>query len=513
MTRLAIFGLDGADPDLLTPWLDQGKLPCLARLRRKGRFRPLASTIPPMSPEAWCSFSTGTNPGKHGVVNFVQPKPGSYDLAFCSGAMRKGDTFWRLVGQAGLRVGIVNIPMTYPPEAVNGFMISGPDTPGVQSQFTYPATLKSELTAAIGPYDLHGDYWGRVTAAEYEQRLTATVANQAKAWEYLLKRYKPDIFVGVFGSTDRAQHFLWDHREETNDALLAVYQAADRAIASCLQLLGEEVVVIIISDHGAGPCDSVIYLDRWLEAQGLLHYRTAQDGVGRGIFRRSYELARRFLPRRAKDYLKSRLGNVRQNLEGSVLRDPIDWPRTRAFFLGTESAYLYLNTKGRFPEGAVNPGSEADGLREQIATELLSLRDPETGESVVEAVHRREQLYRGDPEQVTLLPDLVVCWKDYRYVVRRARGERDLPRDVIVARGIKGGDAGRLMSLELSACHRPHGILLAAGPGIEPGGDDMDSHIFDLAPTILSLLGLQIPANMDGKIIPWLTAARFKATP
>ena len=515
--RLAVFGLDGADFDLVRPWLEDGSLPCLSRLYRDGASGPLASTIPPLSPEAWCSFATGKNPGKHGVVNFVQPKPGSYDLEFSTGATRRGSTIWRLASEAGLSVGVVNVPMTYPPEPVNGFLISGPDTPGVQAEFTYPKELKQELLEAVGRYEIHGDYWGRTTPKDYLRRLIATVENQTRAWEYVLTRYQPDVFVGVFGSTDRAQHFLWKYSDPTHpaydgdedlgvpDPLAAVYQAVDRAISDCLSAMGGDVTTIVMSDHGSGPCDSVVYLDRWLQEQGLLAYRQIAEPPARRLLRQAYWLARRSFPRSVKDWLKTRWRGVRQELESSIVRDPIDWERTRAFFLGTESAYIYLNTVGRFPRGNVQPGAEAQMLCDEIADGLSGILDPETGESVVESVHRREEIYSGCPEDVALLPDLVVTWRDSRYVVMRAWGEPAASPDVIVERGIRGGDAGRLMSLELSGCHRPDGMLMASGPGIASRTKISGARLVDLTPTMLSLLGLSVPADMDGRPLPTLT--------
>lgn len=514
--RLAVFGLDGADLDLLRPWLEDGSLPCLSRLYRDGASGPLASTIPPLSPEAWSSFATGKNPGKHGVVNFVQPKPGSYDLRFSTGAVRRGATFWRLASEAGLRVGVVNVPMTYPPEAVNGFLISGPDAPGVQADFTYPRELKQELLAAVGRYEIHGDYWGRTTPADYLRRLIATVENQKRAWEYLLKRFQPDIFVGVFGSTDRAQHFLWKYsdpahpayesREDLDmpDPLAAVYQAVDRAIADCLAAIGGDVTTLVMSDHGGGPCDSVVYLDRWLQEQGLLVYRQTAEPWARRVLRQAYWLARKTFPRWAKDWLKTRWRDARQELESSIVRDPIDWERTRAFFLGTEGAYVYLNTIGRFPLGTVQPGPEARALCDQIADGLSGIVDPNTGQAVVESVHRREEIYSGRPEDLALLPDLVVTWRDSRYVAMRAWGESAATPDVIVERGIRVGDSGRFMSLELSGCHRPNGVLIASGRDISPGTEVAGARIIDLAPTMLSLCGIPVPADMDGRPLPAL---------
>jgi predicted AlkP superfamily phosphohydrolase/phosphomutase len=519
---LAIIGMDGADLDLLGPWLEEGRLPTLARLYRQGAHGRLRSTIPPMSPEAWSSFATGTNPGKHGVVNFVQPKPDSYELRFCTGALRRGRTFWGLAGEAGYRVGVINVPMTYPPEAVNGFLIAGPDTPGVQADFTYPRELKSDLLAVTGSYDIHGDYWGQVTPREYLHRIVATVESQAQAWEHAASRHQPEVLVAVFGSTDRAQHFLWQYgpgsptaRQEFGEAdpLFAVYEAVDRAVARLLSGMGHDLTTFVMSDHGGGPCDRVVYLDRWLQNRGLLTYRGSREGLRRSLLRSAYRLARRHAPRGVKDLLKTRWSGVREQVEGAALRDPIDWERTRAFFLGTESAYLYLNLRGRFPQGTVSPGAEAARVCDQIASGLQQIRDPETGEPVVDSVSRKEEIYHGPPETIRLLPDLVVTWRGSRYVVRRAWAEPAASPGVFVEHGVRTGEAARLMSLAVTGCHRPHGLLLACGPGITPGTKVQNAAIVDLAPTLLQRLGVPIPEDMDGRVLPELARAADAGTP
>jgi predicted AlkP superfamily phosphohydrolase/phosphomutase len=125
---------------------------------------------------------------------------------------------------------------------------------------------------------------------------------------------------------------------------------------------------------------------------------------------------------------------------------------------------------------------------------------------VVGSIHRREEIYDGEPEHLALLPDLVVNWKDYRYVVRRAWGEPAASRGAIVERGLRTGDVGRLMSLELSGCHRPEGLLIMAGPGISPHAQVEGASILDLAPTALHWFGQQVPAAMDGRVLRPLVA-------
>src|SRR5438094_2255530 len=157
MQRVFLTGWDGATFDLIRPWIDEGKLPNLARLMEAGVHGPLQSTIPPWSFQAWSSFLTGKNPGKHGIYDFFRTPPGTYDLEFVNADHRRGGaSFWQLLGEAGRKVIAISIPGTFPPDKVNGIMISGFDFPGdgpgsyVDSRGMYPSELYQELRDHVG---------------------------------------------------------------------------------------------------------------------------------------------------------------------------------------------------------------------------------------------------------------------------------------------------------------------------------------------------------------------------
>ncbi len=150
--RVLVIGLDGATLDLICPWVKEGRLPNLARLMKGGIYGKLESTIPAQTPVAWTSFMTGMNAGKHGIPDYVTHEPNSYKIEYINATYRRAKPIWSIVGDRGGRVGVVNVPMTYPPEAVNGFMISGMDTPGTDATFTYPPDLYGEITEKFGDY-------------------------------------------------------------------------------------------------------------------------------------------------------------------------------------------------------------------------------------------------------------------------------------------------------------------------------------------------------------------------
>jgi predicted AlkP superfamily phosphohydrolase/phosphomutase len=508
------FGLDGGTLDLLVPWFDEGKLPTLRRLHEEGARARLVSTIPYLSPPAWASFFTGKNPGKHGVYDFIEHRPASYELRFCNGSTVRARTLWRILSEAGKRVGVINVPMTYPPEPVNGFLISGMECPGTQARYTHPPELARTLRKRLGEYNMHGDYYTPAGPEVYLKSVFETIDNQVAAADFLLAENELDFFFFCFGSTDRIQHFFWkfidpshplyreDEARRFGDSIYQVYAAVDRSIERLLGRVPEDAAILVMSDHGAGGYSKIVYLDRWLEREGFLAYKGSGGAGGRlrAAGKRAYVELRKYLPRAAKDFLKSRLASVRQSIESSLLVSHIDWPRTRAFSLGIEATHVYVNRKDRFPQGTVEPGAEYDSVCDEIRRRLLELVDPETGERIVERVFRKQELYSGPA--IEQAADLFVVWKGDVYITRRSYGpERGGAGGAVVDGNLRYGEIGELMSLEQTGTHRRDGIFMLRRPGVvKPVALDRPD-LVDLAPTILHLMGQPVPDDMDGRVL------------
>lgn len=145
MNRLLVIGLDGATFDLIKPWVQQGELPNIAKILQRGVHGELKSTVPPMSPPAWTSFMTGKNPGKHGIIDFTARKPYSYEIEFINARWRQAETIWKIMSDADKRVCVIAVPITYPPEKINGVMISGIDTPGATGGVADPTAMHPGL--------------------------------------------------------------------------------------------------------------------------------------------------------------------------------------------------------------------------------------------------------------------------------------------------------------------------------------------------------------------------------
>ena len=151
--RVLMLGLDGVPWSLLDPWLAEGKLPNLARLIAGGVRGNLRSTIPYVTAPAWTSCVTGVNPGKHGVLDFAVLPRRRATASTSSTRPRCGrGRCGRCSATPGKRVGMVNVPVTYPPQPVNGVLVACMLTPSLKSRFTYPDCLREELLAAVPGY-------------------------------------------------------------------------------------------------------------------------------------------------------------------------------------------------------------------------------------------------------------------------------------------------------------------------------------------------------------------------
>lgn len=509
MGRVLIIGLDGATFDLIMPWVESGRLPQLARLLRDGVSGKLRSTIPPMSPPAWNSFMTGKNPGKHGIFDFTERKPQSYEARFINAGWRKTPAFWHALGEAGKRVGILSVPFTYPPEKVNGIMVSGMDAPGVAGlvdrSATYPPELCDEIRSMVGDYPMGPNLFAYTDPAEMVEAAVRTIEQKTAAALYLYQKEPWDCFLFVLGETDAASHRFWRFCDPASplrnggasdpavsDGMCRVYQKADEAIGRFLDLAADDTCVIVMSDHGnGGNGDKAVYLNRWLEHEGWLRFKTG-NGFVPAALERTKRFGLRVIPPRIKRLIY-RLTNIPNTVESWVRFSAVDWQRSRAY--SEETPYfpsIWINLKGREPLGVVEPGDYA-ATCDRIRAALERWRDPYTGQKMVKRVFRREELYSGP--YVDLAPDLTIEWNldgAYSYLFRPSSGRKRPPvckLDPSEMKTVKSGD------------HRDHGIFVAVGPDLKAAETIKDAEIVDLVPTILYLSGLPIPTDVDGRVL------------
>jgi predicted AlkP superfamily phosphohydrolase/phosphomutase len=504
--RLLIIGVDGATFDLIEPWAKAGYLPHLAHWMSRGSYGSLCSTIPPQSPQAWATFQTGLKPGKHGVFDFSELRIDRPRTPYSALSMG-GTPFWQWLGDQGDRVVVVNVLFSYPPQPVNGLLISGKLTP-VGATFTYPPELGREIENRFGEYitDLsprHLPSTQRVTPQVYLARLLDMLARRTHVTDYLLGQYEWDTAIVVFTALDTVQHFFWhymdashplhdpDAPEELRAAILHTYRMVDQTVGRLTACLSEEDSLLIVSDHGFGPLHKAVNLTRWLISQNLLVPRECAKSQDLSSFItrlkvKAAPVAPRTLWRAAGRLIGRPLDRINPL---PYQRMPIDWNRTRAYAIGRAGS-IFINLRGREPLGTVCPGQEYEDLRQSIRQALKTWRNPDTDQPVVAEVYCREDLYDGP--YVEKAPDLIIQWQDYAYPCPRP-GNSNQPMFYRAPSAYSG--------MWLTGYHRPAGVLLAAGPHIRQGVTMINAHIADVAPVALHLRCAPIPDNMDGGVL------------
>ncbi|HEX3600478.1 MAG TPA: alkaline phosphatase family protein [Lacipirellulaceae bacterium] len=522
MTRVFIVGWDGATFDLIMPWAAEGKLPNIAAVLEHGAHGKLRSTLPPMTFPAWSSFMTGKNPGKHGIYDFTRQRASTYDLEFVNGGERKAASFWKLLSDAGRRVISISVPCTYPPEPVNGIILSGFDAAGLggssaklDARGMYPSTMYAELNAAVGGHPI-----GSFPIAEINQgrpdlaleKILAVIGRKAATAKYLIQKYDWDCAMILFGESDGSGHHFWKYCDPSSplftesppgmrDSILRVYQELDRQLGELRELLPPDTTLLMMSDHGfGGVSNSVLYPNCWMREQGLLQFRGRASRWLSRMLDAAKHRAVATLPNKLQQILsrygRSQIGGI----EAKVRYGIIDWAQTQAYF--EENPYypsVRINVRGRQPQGTVNPGTEYEKLRSDLIERLEDWRHPDTGERIVLQAYRREDVYSGACLEGA--PDIVVHWnthEDFTYAFRLSAKSANLAwtEDINPER-----PENMAFFTGKSGSHRDDGIFLANGPAIRAGKELRDAQIIDVAPTILHLLGVPVPQDLDGRVL------------
>ena len=486
--RLIVLGWDSATFDVVDPLMEQGRLPTLAAVAGDGFRAPLRSTWPPMTDCAWTSAFTGQNPGRHGIFGSWYRAPGEYACRYFSSRDRREPALWELAED--VRFLVWNVPMTFPPQKVNGAMVAGYGAPP-GAQITEPAGLRDALSAKWPLDDLldrapHGSLEGFLTD------LLRGLEAQAEAIPWAARETGADAVIAVWPHVDRAQHFFWRFRHTDHplrDAVDRVYEAMDRATAAILEAF-PDADVLVVSDHGAGTLEGDVNLGAWLAATGRAVYASSQGSRFADAAWALPPAVRRF-GRRLSPSLARRA--MASKLTGQLA--PFEWSQTKAF-LGFHSD-LWLNLKGREPHGIV-PSDEAEALLSELQEELLALEDPRNGRKVFAGAHRRDEVYSG--AAASMAPDLILdSWSaGYRVAPSRQASEVFVSKPESLA-GVQE---------PWSSDHRPLGIFVAGGPRIAAGTAE-ELSLYDVCPTSLALLERGVPEGLDGRVAEAALAPRF----
>jgi predicted AlkP superfamily phosphohydrolase/phosphomutase len=444
---------------------------------------------------------TGTNPGKHGVFDFFGIAKEQSEALLSNSTSRRQPALWQLLSAAGCRVGILNVPLTYPPEKVNGFMVSGMDSPRTKRAHTYPEELARELSRVCGRYIV--DIYGQELTENYEKRfrlLDKMMESRRTALFHLMRTRPWDFLMAVFVFSDRLQHNLWSvvdsshprHRQERTrryaPLFLQYFQWMDRILGEILEELKGEVNLIIVSDHGFGPCYKSFSANNFLQQIGVLKVEPLLKKGGSLIktikttpflYKLVYNLAPLVFPR-----LTSKL-------------KPIFFQKSKAYML-SQSGSIYINLKGRQPFGLVEPGKEYEDLRNYIMEKLYELKDPETQKPIVGEVYKKEEIYTGP--YIEMAPDLIFQTRGREYLITYPYHSFGEGADLEIVKPLPPFFEGD---------HRMQGVFMAYGPDIAQGKKIEGTHIMDVAPTVLHLMGQPVPESMDGRVLRNILSEEF----
>jgi predicted AlkP superfamily phosphohydrolase/phosphomutase len=485
--KTVIIGLDGATFDLIAPLAAAGRLPVLARLMREGSHAPLRSTLLPNSFPGWSSCTTGTSEGMHGVFSPFIKKPNDYTVRAMSGRDIMTRHVWDLLGQQQGRSIVINVPTAYPPEPLNGLMVTGMLTPSMNSDWTYPANLKSEILQSLPAYIIEpGRNPDKKARAEEFRRATDMHEQVA---HLLLERESWDFFMIVFSVLDRAQHDFWadmdpqhprhnpNTPDEFRDFISKTYEQLDACVGRLLEKLPADCRLFIVSDHGFCSELYEVRVNELLASAGLLRFKSPALRQKRAQLRSLKEkIHRRLVAPQVK-------GNSleRKVQSGGAFLDEIDWTQTRCYF--AQDKGVWVNLQGREAQGSVNE-SAFDAVIEEARDCLKKLISPLDGHRVFARVMRREEAFKGRYSE--RLPDLVMVPARDEYVYNERPGYGEV---VVEADSTTG-------------THAKDGIFIAWGKGVRNEAQfTQQSNLRDIGSTALASLGCPLTQDGDGRVI------------
>jgi predicted AlkP superfamily phosphohydrolase/phosphomutase len=504
-TPLVVIGLDGATLDLIRPWAADGTLPVLADLLARGAWGRLRSTVPAATFPAWTSLVTGVNPGRHGVLDFTERVPGTYRVRFVNGGRRRAAALWTRFTAAGRHSAVLTVPGTYPPEPVNGVMVSGWDSPlttGVDGSFVWPRSFYDEMLGVVGRLPF-ADFQEIETGSGWHEdalaRLLDGIDRRARLAAHCLRRDRLDLLMVVFGESDTVAHHFWRFHDPRSprwtaspfaDAIRRVYVALDAAIGRLVEAAPRDATFAVVSDHGTGGAsDVVVHLNRRLQAAGLLGFTATTPRWAT----RLRQAALATVPTRWQGAWLRRLPAASGAVESSVRFGGVDWAATQAY--SEELDYhpsVWLNLAGREPGGTVAP-ADYEAVRERVVEALLSWQYPD-GRAVVERVWRREEMLHGPATEQA--PDVMLELAGVGgYVPSCVRSGGPGPSIRQLSQAEHGAGKGSGMN----GNHRRDGLFALAGDGIRRAGDVGTADIVDVLPTLLAAVDQAIPLGLDGR--------------
>jgi predicted AlkP superfamily phosphohydrolase/phosphomutase len=479
--RVLLIGLDGATFDVLDPLMAQGLMPVLRKFIESGARATLRSTVPALTPPAWTSLVTGRGPGSHGIFDFFRKDSESSPLfRFLTSHDVASPSIWSYANSETLRSTVLNFPLTFPPPKIAGHIVPGGFLPWRQLRLgCHPEGIFDRLRTlpSFNPRELALDMTQEAKAiegceeAEYEPWIDMHIRRE-RQWVDIARELattEPSNFTAVlFDGVDKIQHLCWrfidprmtgalssDWELRVRDKCREYFTELDRRIGELLDIVGDDASVFIASDHGFGPQVRTLFVNAWLRQAGELAWLPGEAPASQGA---------------------SALGL--NQMAKHVFQ--LDWTRTRAFApLPSGNGIHIVRADHDHPNGVT--AGEYIAFRDDLATNLMQIRDPESGEPVVRRVWTRDEIFKGP--NIELAPDLTLELTDGGLISI-----------------LDSSEAVRRRPLA-TGTHHPDGVFALAGPGIRKDTRLEPMSILDVAPLMLHALDLPIPQELEGRFV------------
>lgn len=496
-----VVGIDAGCLPVFERLIEDDRIPTIESICTDGVAGALESQMPPWTPSAWPSIFTGLNPGKHGVFGFVAYD--GYDWRVVNGNDVEGHRLWTLLDKHGKTSVVVNVPVTHPPDEIDGAIIPGFMAP--ENPTCHPEGILDDVREAIGDYRVYPAYArgdedvpDEEKIAEYER----LVRMRGEAFRYLADRFDPEFGFVQFQKPDTVFHEFGGDWEKVQ----AVYEATDREIRETLDAHDPDRV-FIVSDHGIGKYHkSEFRVNEFLHDRGYVKATRGGKGMpswnpirhklrdGRNDGSWEPGIAGRLAAGVAKlGFTTDRVGSGLQRIglhdiakryaPSEVVRtgtEQVDFAESVAYMRARTELGVRINLKGREPDGVVPP-AEYPATRAELMEQLRSVSAPD-GEPVFEEVVPREKYFSGPHVEDAV--DIVTVPNDFQHFLSAQLGRE------------RFGPPTEPWN------HKLHGVFAAAGERIDPTASVAGAHIYDVAPTVLASLGVEPDEQMDGEVLP-----------
>lgn len=456
--RLLVIGLDSVPANLLFEEL-KDELPNIKKMVNDGIYSVLESCHPPITIPAWMVMMTSKSPGKLGIYGFRHRKGFSYKQGWIANSQSiKERKVWDYLAEQGKRVCLVGVPPAYPPMQVNGKMVSCFITPSDQNEYTYPLDFKQEIENLVGKY-----VFDVVFRTEDRDSILAQLYDMTekrfKLVKHLMSQERWDYLMFVEIGVDRLHHAFWKFHDKSHPKYLPgnkyenvirdYYKFIDKKIGELLSFVDDDTYVLVVSDHGTAGMKGAFCVNEWLIREGYLVLKNYQEKVT------------------------------------DLDKCEVDWGRTKAWGWGGYYARIFLNVEGREQSGVIPP-EEYDNVREELRMKLMQIRGP-NGEAFDTKVYTPEELYgQCDGDK----PDLMVYFDNLYWRSAGTIGHNAL----YLSENDTGPD---------DSVHWYDGIFILYNKRKNDHGTSLGGmSIYDVAPTILDLMGIRVPLDMQGRVIP-----------